>query len=137
MACRKQPQARMFYRGASAQSKLYLKLHCSQNRVRYFICLLLLTMCSMSSEAAGPPISDDFNVSTLNTALWTFVNPVGNGSYSFSGSDLLLVVPAGSNHDPAFGGTNNAVRIVQPTSNVDFTVTVKFDSIPTAQYQFE
>jgi chitodextrinase/regulation of enolase protein 1 (concanavalin A-like superfamily) len=85
----------------------------------------------------GPPVSDNFNNSTLNTSLWKFINPVGNGSYSMSGSDLLLTVPAGSNHDPAYGGADNSVRVVQAITNVDFAVTVKFDSIPNQQYQFE
>src|SRR5262249_36966763 len=61
-------------------------------------------------SAAGPPVSDDFNNTTLNTALWTFVNPVGNGSFSMSGTNLRLTAPAGSNHDPSFNGANNSVR---------------------------
>jgi regulation of enolase protein 1 (concanavalin A-like superfamily) len=72
----------------------------------------------------------------LNTALWTVVNPAG-GSASTNGSQLLLNVPAGSNHDPAFGGVNNSVRVVQKTGNANFTIEVKFDSIPKQQYQFE
>jgi uncharacterized repeat protein (TIGR01451 family) len=88
-------------------------------------------------SAAGPPVSDDFNNTTLNTALWTFVNPVGNGSFSMSGTNLRLTAPAGSNHDPSFNGANNSVRVIQNISSADFTVTVKFDSIPTAAYQFE
>jgi beta-xylosidase len=64
------------------------------------------------------------------------VNPVGNGTTSVTGTDLILNVPAGSNHDPALGG-DNAVRVAQSIGNSDFTVEVKFDSIPTLQYQFE
>ena len=54
-----------------------------------------------------------------------------------TGTQLQLNVPAGSNHDPVFGGADNSVRVVQSIANADFTVTVKFDSIPTQQYQFE
>jgi len=82
----------------------------------------------------GPPVSDSFNSGALNTSLWTLV---GNGSYSLNGSDLLLTAPGGSNHDPSFGGADNAVRVLQGINSSDFTVDVKFDSIPTAQYQFE
>jgi hypothetical protein len=85
----------------------------------------------------GGPVSDEFNGQALNTSLWKFVNPVGDGSYSLNGSQLLLNVPGGSNHDPAFGGADNAVRIFQPAGGGDFTVTVKFDSIPFERYQFE
>jgi len=73
----------------------------------------------------------------LNTALWSFVNPAGDGSYSLNGSELSLVVPAGANHDPTFGGADNSLRVVQTIANGDFGVVVKFDSIPTLQYQFE
>jgi regulation of enolase protein 1 (concanavalin A-like superfamily) len=87
--------------------------------------------------AAGPPVTENFNTATLNTGLWTFLNPAGDGSFSMTGTQLQLNVPARSNHDPAFGGADNSVRVVQSIANTDFTVTVKFDSIPTQQYQFE
>jgi hypothetical protein len=85
----------------------------------------------------GGPVSDEFNGQALNTSSWKFVNPMGDGSYSLNGSELLLNVPGGSNHDPAFGGADNVVRIVQPAGGGDFTVTAKFDSIPSERYQFE
>ena len=92
---------------------------------------------STAAAPPGPPVSDDFNASTLNTNLWRFVNPVGNGSYSLNGSELVFTVPGGTNHDPAFGGSDNSVRVVQPVSNFDFTVEVKFNSIPAMPYEFE
>jgi hypothetical protein len=84
------------------------------------------------------PLPDNFNGDPLNTNVWSFVNPTGDGSYSMNGSQLRLTVPAGSNHDPTLGGVDNAVRVIQAASNSsNFTVEVKFDSIPTLQYQFE
>jgi hypothetical protein len=92
------------------------------------------------TPAPGPvtsgPTSDGFNAGSLNTSLWSFVSPAGNGSYSVTGTGLILDAPAGSNHDPALGG-NNAVRVVQAAGSSDFTVEVKFDSIPALRYQFE
>src|ERR1700729_1912027 len=79
---------------------------------------------------AQTPVTDNFNTSSLNTGLWTFVNPVGNGSFSMTGTQLKLNVPPGSNHDPAFGGVDSSVRVVQTVANGDFLVTAKFDSIP-------
>ena len=87
--------------------------------------------------AAGPPVSDDFNATSLNTNLWTLLNPVGDGGVTMTGTQLRLDLPAASNHDPSFGGANNSVRVVQSIANADFTVTAKFDSIPNQQYQFE
>jgi regulation of enolase protein 1 (concanavalin A-like superfamily) len=91
---------------------------------------------SISPPQSGPT-SDNFNGRALNTDLWMFINPVGNGGYALTGSHLLLTAPGGSNHDPVFGGANNAVRVVQPVGNADFIVEVKFESIPTLQYQFQ
>jgi regulation of enolase protein 1 (concanavalin A-like superfamily) len=96
----------------------------------------------IASSAPIPMITDNFNISPLpssgglNTNIWTLVNPAG-GSYSLNGTDLLLTAPGGSNHDPSYGGVNNAVRVMQAVGNSDFTVEVKFDSIPISQYQFE
>jgi hypothetical protein len=88
-------------------------------------------------SSSGVPVGDNFNSSSLNTGLWAAVDPVGNGSYSMPGSQLRLSVPGGSNHDPTFGGVNNSVRVVQAVGSVDFGVEVKFDSVPTQQYQFQ
>jgi uncharacterized repeat protein (TIGR01451 family) len=92
---------------------------------------------TISSSSAGAPVTDNFNTSTLNTGLWTFVNPVGDGSFSMTGTQLKLNVPAAANHVPGLNGTDTSVRMLQPIGNVDFTVTTKFDSIPAQQYQFE
>jgi regulation of enolase protein 1 (concanavalin A-like superfamily) len=86
---------------------------------------------------AGTVVSDNFDEAALNTSLWTFVNPVRNGSYSMSGTDLLLTAPSGSRHDPSDGGVNSSVRMIQNISNVDFTVEAKFDSLPSSAYQME
>jgi hypothetical protein len=91
---------------------------------------------SIKSVGAGAPVSDSFAAGSLNSSLWTLVDPAGDGSYSLTGTNLLLNVPAGSNHDPALGG-NNAVRVVQSVGSSDFVVDVKFDSIPALQYQFQ
>jgi hypothetical protein len=87
-------------------------------------------------QNSGPPPPPP-PAGSLNTNLWRFLNPVGNGTYATNGSALFLTAPAGSNHDPAFGGANNSVRVVQTVGNNDFLLELKFDSIPTLQYQFE
>ena len=83
------------------------------------------------------PLSDDYHSTTLNTGLWTFVNPVGDGSYGITGSNLLLVAPGAANHDPSYGGVNSAVRMLQAVANTDFQLEVKFDSKPTQKYQMQ
>ena len=89
-----------------------------------------LAATSTTARAQSGPVSDDFHSTTLNTSLWTVVNPVGDGTVSLNGTDAVLSVPAGTPHDLWTGG-NQTVRILQTTSVTDFQVDVKFDSIPT------
>ena len=46
----------------------------------------------MSSSALK---SDDFNACAVDDSVWTFVDPVGDGSVSVNGAQLELSVPAG------------------------------------------
>ena len=87
------------------------------------------------NSSAGGPVSDSFDGSSLNSSVWTFLNPVGDGSFTTPGGSLQLTAPAGADHEPDFGGVDNAVRVMQAMGNVDFNVTVKFDSIPTQTLQ--
>lgn len=79
------------------------------------------------SGATGPPVSDEFNDSTLNNSLWTIGNPVGDGAVSFNGTEVRLSLPAGSEHDVWTSG-NRSLRLMQAVADVDFKVEVKFDS---------
>lgn len=80
--------------------------------------------------------SDDFSSASLNTALWTVIDPVGDGTVSMTGTQLRLAVPQGANHDVWRQG-NRTLRVMQPTSDTDFTLEVKFDSDVTARYQMQ
>jgi len=82
------------------------------------------------------PISDDFNACALNTDLWTFVNPVGDGSYQVNGTQLLLNVPGNVSHNIWLEG-NRSVRVMQPTQNVNFEIVTKFESTVTQRYQMQ
>ena len=88
------------------------------------------------SANADSPISDDFNACALDTGLWTFVNPVGDGTYSVNGTQLLLNVPANVSHNIWTEG-NRSVRVMQPTQNVDFEIVTKFESFVTQRYQMQ
>jgi len=109
--------------------------------------LAFLFLLSAAAEAHYPSSdatafqSDDFNACSLDTGLWTFVNPVGDGSLAMSGTHALISVPAGTDHD--IWGTNpgnfknNSARIMQPAENTSFTVEVKFDSGLSQLYQMQ
>ena len=84
------------------------------------------------------PVSDDFNRCELYTELWTFVNPSGVGSVTAdpAQSDILLTVPP-SPTMTMWESERNAPRIMQDTADQDFTVEIKFDSIPSYNNQFQ
>jgi lysophospholipase L1-like esterase len=82
----------------------------------------------------GGPTSDEFNETSLNTALWQVRAPAG-GSATVSGGELVISVPGGSNHD-AFVPALDAVQVVQPISNENFDVAVKIDSTLQAASQY-
>src|SRR3984957_1874597 len=86
----------------------------------------MMTSGLCSTAIAQSPVADDFNGTSLNTALWTVVAPAG-GSASVSNGHLLITVPGGSNHD-AFVPALDAVQVEQQVSNANFDVNVKIDS---------
>jgi regulation of enolase protein 1 (concanavalin A-like superfamily) len=90
---------------------------------------------SSGSDPSGI-VSDDFHQSALNTGLWTFIDPVGDGSYSTNGTQLLLSVPAGTSHDVWKEG-NLAPRVMQSASDTDFELEVKFETGVSEQYQLQ
>jgi regulation of enolase protein 1 (concanavalin A-like superfamily) len=103
-----------------------------------------VTMSANTSVTAtflnvSPPsglVSDEFGSPSLNTALWTFVNPLSDASVSMTGSQVAIAVPAGTPHDVWTGG-NFAPRILQRTNNGDFEVETRFQSSQTAKYQVQ
>ena len=81
---------------------------------------------TFTGSAAGV-VSDNFDETALNTSLWTLENPVGDGTVTMNGSAATLNVPMGTTHDLGTAG-DNTVRIMQPISNSDFSVDVRFQS---------
>ena len=96
---------------------------------------------------SNPPpstiISDDFNRCTLNTNLWSFINPVAGGdaiqiidSPFTDNASLEISVPAGSDHD-LLPNDNRAPRVMQPANDTDFEVEAKFGSGVDTRYQMQ
>ena len=85
-----------------------------------------------------PPIvvSDDFCCAVLDTGVWTFIDPKGDGSYAMTGGQITLSVPHGVSHDVWTGG-NFAPRIMQPITNADMEIEIKFDSPLSVRYQMQ
>lgn len=87
----------------------------------------LLLLSGRSSAQSPGPVSDNFDAPALNTGIWTFVNPLGDGILTMNGTAATLNVPSGQAHDLWTAG-NNTVRIMQPVQAGDFSVEVRFQS---------
>ncbi len=87
---------------------------------------------------AVDPRSDDFNRCLLENGRWTTLDPLGDSTFTMTGTSLQIEVPAGSAHD-IWTGANNAPRALTPATNDDFGLDVKFDTVfdvvPGNQYQ--
>ena len=66
--------------------------------------------------------------------MWQVSAPVG-GSAAVSNGELVLTVPAGSNHDAAVPALD-AVQVIQAINNTNFDVAVKIDSPLVAATQY-
>ncbi len=80
-------------------------------------------------------LSDNFDTASLDPK-WSIVDPLGDSTISLTGTQLSLSVPSGTSHDIWSSG-NDSVRVMQPAADVDFDLVVKFDSLPTLQYQLQ
>ena len=83
-------------------------------------------------------VSDDFSAPSLNTSLWTTINPRNDATFSMAGTGtknalLNISIPSGLDHDVWI--TNNAPRIMQNISDIDFEFEVKFQSQMNKMYQ--
>ena len=85
------------------------------------------TSCGGGGGGNGGPVSDNFDSPSLNTTLWTFVNPTGDAVLTMNGSAATINLPAQTTHDPWTGG-NGSVRLMQNISNSNFQVQVRFQS---------
>ena len=101
---------------------------------------VLQPITAQSQITLVSPRSDDFNSLTLNTTLWEVIDPKGDSEFTIEGKDtanafLNIIVPCCVTHAPST--TNNAPRIMQSISNVDFEIEAKFQSLLTEQLQEE
>ena len=81
-------------------------------------------------------MSDEFNEPTLDTSLWTFVNPLGDVGLTMTGSHAELAMQAGVRHD-LWTGADEVPRLIQAAPNTDFEVEVNWDSAPSEGYHLQ
>jgi regulation of enolase protein 1 (concanavalin A-like superfamily) len=103
----------------------------------------LLAALSLVTATALPALavqSDDFDANNLDAGLWSFVNPLGDGSVRLTGAGtadahLELRVPEGPTHDP--WQINRSVRVMQPAANTDLEFEARFLSEPSLRFQLQ
>jgi hypothetical protein len=86
-------------------------------------------------------VSDDFNSYSLNTGLWTVINPLNDAEIATTATNTVdasvaISVPAAVSHDAADGGLR-VPRIMQTTNNTDFEVEAKFLSPVSLRFQLQ
>ena len=91
------------------------------------------------STLATDIVSDDFSSPTLDTNIWTFVDPLTDGSYTLTGTNtsdawVNISVPSGVEHQVWEQGIE-VPHLLQSVNNADFEVEVKFESTVDLQYQ--
>jgi hypothetical protein len=83
--------------------------------------------------------SDDFHGTGLNAGIWTFTDPKGDVVPNVSNGELVMPLPAGTEHNLWSSGYN-VPRVMQPMPDADFKIFARFKTQPTgtaSQFQFE
>ena len=97
------------------------------------------TTRAVDSEPAaimgGTAVSDDFNSCSL-ASQWAFSDPIGDSSMTLNGTQFLIEVPSGQNHD-LWKNANTAPRIMQQINNTNFEIEVKFDTTVNFKFQLQ
>jgi hypothetical protein len=91
---------------------------------------------SRSPAPAVGFVGDDFNTPSLDTGVWSFIDPLGDSTMVMTGTQLELSVPAGVRHD-LWENANEVPRILQPAADTDFELEVKMDSAVTLDAQMQ
>lgn len=80
--------------------------------------------------------SDDFNRCTLNTNVWSFVNPKNDATLALNGAEAVIIVPGGAEHNVWEDGIT-APHLRQAVDNRDFEIDVKFASLLNKRFQMQ
>ncbi len=85
-----------------------------------------LTFTTWTGSSGSAPATDTFDGSTLDTSLWTVLDPLGDGTVEVGNGQLALSIPKGTRHN-LWKGTNDVLRVMQPANDTDFVLEAKFE----------
>ncbi len=97
---------------------------------------LFISKSVTPSDAHAQAVQSDDFYSTSLDPVWTFSDPVGDATLLMSGTNLLIRVPGGVSHN-LWESCNCAPRLLQTIADANFEVEAKYDSRPSARYQFQ
>ncbi|MBD5781201.1 DUF1349 domain-containing protein [Pelagicoccus sp. NFK12] len=79
-------------------------------------------------------VSDRFKEASFDEKVWMQIDPLGDSHFACEDGALSIFVPSGSSHDVWENG-NLAPRLMQRVRDEDFSLQVKFDALPSKQFQ--
>ena len=79
-----------------------------------------------TKAAPGPIRSSDFSACVIDSAIWSYIDPLGDSPLVWTGTGAQISVPADTGHD-LWRSTLTAPRLIQYVANQDFDVEVKFE----------
>ncbi len=103
---------------------------------RFFGAYALMLFFPWFTTSAHALTSDDFNAFTLDTSVWSVIDPQGDSVISVDGYRLKIDVPADTSHDVWLSG-NMAPRVMQVVTDSDFEMAAKFESPIGEQFQLQ
>lgn len=106
-------------------------------KTRFTLFFLVALIYFFPAVIDAQPYSDNFNPETAIQSPWTFYDPVGDATLTWTGTNAEISVPSGSGHDLWTGSNNKAPRMVQSTPDTDFQIEIKFESVPSSTYQLQ
>ena len=94
-----------------------------------------MSSIDLTFTTRGPPgiKSDEFNSDTLDTSLWTFFDPLGDGTVTMGSGTVNISVPSGTDHE--VWRDILVPHIEQAVSVEDFEIEVKMESSLDMMYQ--
>ena len=81
-----------------------------------------------TKKTPGAIVSDDFSDCVTNSQVWSFLDPIGDSTLTWTGTGAKIAVPAGTRHD-IWRTTIDAPRLMQYVANQDFDVETKFETV--------
>ena len=79
-----------------------------------------------TKAAPGDIRSSDFSACVIDSAVWSYIDPLGDSPLVWTGTGAQISVPANTGHD-IWRSNLNSPRLMQYVANQDFDIEVKFD----------